>query len=73
MFWYIQCQLCPAEQIKPATMDYGHPEQSNSENKLSLSIAMPYSKHNTSALPCGTPFLSRECVHIICHHDATLY
>jgi hypothetical protein len=53
-------------------MVYGHPEQSKSENKLSLTIAMSYSKHKSSALPCGTPFLNRESVHdIICHHDAT--
>jgi hypothetical protein len=57
-------------------MGYGHPEQSMNENNLSLSMAMPYSKHKTSALPCGTPFLNRDSVHDIirvCHHDATSY
>lgn len=54
-------------------MDYGHPEQSKSEDKSSLSIAIPDGKHNTSALACGTPFLNRDSVHITCHHDATSY
>jgi hypothetical protein len=55
-------------------MDYEHPEQSKSENKLSFSIAMSYSRHKTSALSCETPFLNRDNVHdIIRHHDATAY
>jgi len=55
-------------------MDYEHPEQSKRENKLSLSIAMSYSRHKTSALSCGIPFLNRDNVHdIILHHDATTY
>ena len=54
-------------------MDYGHPEQSKSENKLSLSITMSYSKHKSSVLPCGTPSLNRESIYDICHHDATSY
>ena len=49
-------------------MDYGHPELSKNDNKLSLSIAMSYSKNKSSALPCGTPFLDHHSIHNIKSH-----